>query len=100
MLFGDEQAMTRKDGTMIEKGQAVVIFKDDASSEFTAGDFAEQTGCVGHQYVGTDAAVVGFLTAPPSDVRKAFGLPAGPIHFSSTASRLRLEAMERTWVRT
>ena len=44
MLFGDEQTMTWKDRTMIEKGQAVVVFKDDASSEFAARDFAEQTG--------------------------------------------------------
>ena len=43
MLFGYEQAMTRKDGTMIEKSQAVVIFKDDASGEFAAHDLAEQT---------------------------------------------------------
>ena len=35
--------MTRKDGTMIEKSQAVVIFKDDASGEFAAHDLAEQT---------------------------------------------------------
>ena len=43
MLFGDEQAMTWKDRTMIEKGQAVVVFEDDASSQFAARDFAEQT---------------------------------------------------------
>ena len=43
MLFGDKQAMTREDRTMIEKGQAVVVFKDDASGEFTTSDFAEQT---------------------------------------------------------
>jgi hypothetical protein len=43
MLFGDKQAMTWKDRTMIEKGQAVVVFEDDASSEFAARDFAEQT---------------------------------------------------------
>jgi hypothetical protein len=29
---------------MIEKGHAVVVFKDDASGEFAARDFAEQTG--------------------------------------------------------
>ena len=44
MLFGDEQAMTWKDRTMIEKGQAVVVFKDDASGEFATRDFAEQAG--------------------------------------------------------
>jgi len=42
MLFRHKQAMTRKDGPMIEKGDTVVIFKDDASDEFAAHDFAEQ----------------------------------------------------------
>ena len=41
VLFGYEQAMTRKDRTMIEKGEAVVIFKDHASGEFATHDFAE-----------------------------------------------------------
>ena len=44
MLFGDKQAMTRKDRPMIEKCQAVVVFKDDASGEFATRNFAEQAG--------------------------------------------------------
>ena len=42
MLLGDEQAMTRKDRTMIEKSQAVIVFKDKASGEFATREFAEQ----------------------------------------------------------
>jgi len=44
MLFGYQQAMPREDGTMIEKGDAVVIFEDDASGELAANDFAKQAG--------------------------------------------------------
>ena len=33
---------------VIEKGEAMVVFKNDASSDLAAHDFAEEAGRVGH----------------------------------------------------
>jgi len=41
--------MTWKDRTVIKKGEAVIIFKDNPRGEFAADDFAEQAGRVGHR---------------------------------------------------
>ena len=44
VFFGNNQAMTGKDGTMVEKSDRVLVFKNNTGGDFTADDFAEETG--------------------------------------------------------
>ena len=38
--------MTRKNGTMIEKSQTMLVFENDPGGYFAADDFAEETGLI------------------------------------------------------
>jgi hypothetical protein len=44
MFSGNQETVTRKDRTMIKKRDAIVVFKNNPSREFAAGDFAKETG--------------------------------------------------------
>lgn len=48
VFFGDNQAMTGKNRTMVEKGDGVFVFKDNAGRQVALDNLAEETGGLGH----------------------------------------------------
>jgi len=44
VFSGNNQAMTGKNRTMVEKSDRVFVFKDNTGRDFTADDLTEETG--------------------------------------------------------
>ena len=48
MSFWNKQAMSRKNRPMVEESDAIIVFEDNASSDFATHDFAKEACGVDH----------------------------------------------------
>jgi hypothetical protein len=52
VFFGNQEAMSGKDRPMIQKSEAMLVFKYNARGHVAGDDFAEETGRLGHLGTG------------------------------------------------